>query len=352
MRNFRGGVLVAQLAQPVIGGAPRTGNDIAENEGFELERRLHDTGQIERINARYNYLGTCPPTENEVFPLDQFDTSNCRRFAVRTYFPLEKGNQWRFGGPGTMTETIIDTFTLGRRYLFYRFDQFRHVPNMALRLTEENKLTYRLDPMSVIEHTWVDFSAEIGEQWKVAQPMETWTVELQSRTDTVTVPAGTFTDCYRFYFRFSGDDNDWIEWYAPGVGPVKRQLLGFAFIEYPLVSAFIHDVQVSVGEKTHGESPAQFNLRQNYPNPLRVSIISTGTVIRYDLPQAAFVAIEIYNLVGQKVRTLVSASKSMGSYHVLWNGMDDTGNMVPSGVYFCRFNADNFKQVRKLVLMR
>ncbi|NUM68984.1 right-handed parallel beta-helix repeat-containing protein [candidate division KSB1 bacterium] len=119
VRNFRSGILVTQLAQPVIGGAPRTGNDIAENEGFELERRLHDAGQIEKINARFNYYGACPPTEDEIFPLSEFDTSDCRRFAVRNYFPLQKGNAWTFDGPVAMTETITDTFTLGKRYLFY-----------------------------------------------------------------------------------------------------------------------------------------------------------------------------------------------------------------------------------------
>lgn len=350
-RNFRGGILIAQLAQPLIGGVPRTGNDIFENEGFELERRLHDAGQIEKINARYNYFGICPPTENGVFPLNEFDTSNCQRFAVRTYFPLEKGNQWTFGGPGTMTESIVDTFTLGKRYLFYRFAQFRHLKDIALRLTEENKLTYRFDPMSVIAHTWVDFGAEIGEQWMLALGEERWTVELQSKTDTVTVPAGTFTECHRFFFDWGCCDNSWIEWYAPGIGPVKRLHLGYALIEYPLVSAVIHGVPVSVDEKPREKRPLDFNLHPNYPNPLPLGS-HTGTMIRYDIPQSGIVSLEVYNLMGQKVRTLFSGPRQSGAYLVRWDGKDDAGKVLPSGVYFCRFNAANFKQVRKLVLIR
>lgn len=353
-QNIRGGILVTEFAQPVIGGSPGTGNDIAENDGHELERRLHDAGQIEKISARYNYFGICPPTENEVFPLNEFDTSNCQRFAVRTYFPLEKGNAWTFAGPETMTETIIDTFTLGKCYFFYRFDQFRQFKDIALRLTEENKLTYRFDPMSMIEHIWVDFGAEIGEQWTLTLGEERWTVELQSKTDTVTVPAGTFTDCHRFHFRFSGDDNDWVEWYAPGVGPVKRVLLGFAVIEYPLLRAFIHGLPLSVNDRSGDERPAQFKLHQNYPNPLPQGRLrtGTGTVIRYDLPQTAFVLLEIYNLMGQKVRTLVATSQPLGRYEVSWNGRDDAGKVLPSGVYFYRLDAGNFTQVRKLTLVR
>ncbi|MCK6561827.1 right-handed parallel beta-helix repeat-containing protein [bacterium] len=354
VRNFRSGILVTQLAQPVIGGAPRTGNDIAENEGFELERRLHDAGQIEKINARFNYYGACPPTEDEIFPLSEFDTSDCRRFAVRNYFPLQKGNAWTFDGPVAMTETITDTFTLGKRYLFYRFNEFWNRKDIALRLTEENRLAYRFDPMSVIEHTWVDFSAEIGEQWTLALGEEKWMVELQSKTDTVTVPAGTFTECYRFFFDWGCCDNSWIEWYAPGVGPVKRVLLGFAVIEYPLLRAFIHGQPVSVNDRSGSARPAQFMLHQNYPNPLLPARMRAGTetVIRYELPQTAFVLLEIFNLLGQKVRTLVAASQPLGRYEVLWSGRDDAGKALPSGVYFYRLDAGNFTQVRKLALLK
>jgi hypothetical protein len=98
--------------------------------------------------------------------------------------------------------------------------------------------------------------------------------------------------------------------------------------------------------------PTSFHLAQSYPNPLRASAFSFSTVIRYDLPHAAFVSLEIYNMLGQKVRTLVSVLKLMGSHHVLWDGKDDAGNALPSGVYFCRFNAGIFKQVRKVVLIR
>ncbi len=86
----------------------------------------------------------------------------------------------------------------------------------------------------------------------------------------------------------------------------KRVLLGFAPIDYPLVSAVIHGVQVSVVERPCGERPTHFNLHQNYPNPLRASAFNPGTVIEYDIPQPSLVSLEVYNLRGQKVRTLFS----------------------------------------------
>jgi hypothetical protein len=206
----------------------------------------------------------------------------------------------------------------------------------------------------VIEHTWVDFGAEIGEQWALAPGEGRWTVELQSKTDTVTVPAGTFTECYRFFFDWGCCDNSWVEWYAPGIGPVKRLHLGFALIEYPLIRGFIHGIPVSVGETPHNKKSMEFNLYQNYPNPMPLdrSASHPGTVIRFDIAKTGMVTLEVYNLLGQKVRTLLNAPRQAGTHHVRWDGKDDAGKMLPGGVYFCRFRADNFKQVRKLVLIR
>ncbi|KAA0231722.1 hypothetical protein EDS67_00985 [candidate division KSB1 bacterium] len=91
--------------------------------------------------------------------------------------------------------------------------------------------------------------------------------------------------------------------------------------------AFIHGLPLSVNDRSGDERPAQFKLHQNYPNPLPQERLRTGTrtAIRYDLPKTAFVLLEIYNLMGQKVRTLVATSQPLGRYEVSWNGRNDAG---------------------------
>ncbi len=96
--------------------------------------------------------------------------------------------------------------------------------------------------------------------------------------------------------------------------------------------------------------PAAFRLRQNYPNPF-----NPETRIRFDLPANAStgdVTLEIFNAAGQKVRTLLNRSLESGSYTALWDGRDDHGNTVSSGVYIYRLSTPGFRAQKKMLLVR
>jgi hypothetical protein len=91
-------------------------------------------------------------------------------------------------------------------------------------------------------------------------------------------------------------------------------------------------------------------LYQNQPNPF-----NPETTIRYDLPDAGGrtrVHLTIYDVAGRRVRELVNEDKNAGRYSVIWNGRDDHGIPVSSGVYFYRLNAAKQQQTRKLVLLK
>ncbi len=93
--------------------------------------------------------------------------------------------------------------------------------------------------------------------------------------------------------------------------------------------------------------PDQFSLGQNVPNPF-----NPDTKIAYALPEAGFVNVEIYNILGQRVKTLVNEYQDAGNYTVTWNGDDEYGSSVASGVYFYRFNSGQYKDIKKMVLMK
>ena len=93
--------------------------------------------------------------------------------------------------------------------------------------------------------------------------------------------------------------------------------------------------------------PNQFALRQNYPNPF-----NPETTIRFDLPTAAPVKLNIYNAKGQLVRTLVNEKMESGYHNICWDGTDETGYPVASGVYFYRINADKFNASKKMVMLK
>jgi len=90
-----------------------------------------------------------------------------------------------------------------------------------------------------------------------------------------------------------------------------------------------------------------FELFQNYPNPF-----NPETNIQYNIPKATNVSLEIYNTLGQKIRTLVKKKQTAGTYQVLWDGKDDEGKPVASGIYIYQIKAGDFVKARKMVLMR
>ena len=114
-----------------------------------------------------------------------------------------------------------------------------------------------------------------------------------------------------------------------------------------MVTAYVSDQPVSIGEGNDAELPISFELKQNFPNPFNPS-----TKITYQISEAEKVNLEIYNALGEKVRTLVNDTKDSGQYEVIWDGKNQAGNDLSSGVYFYRLDAGKNVKVMKMVLLR
>ena len=91
----------------------------------------------------------------------------------------------------------------------------------------------------------------------------------------------------------------------------------------------------------------QFGLAQNYPNPF-----NPETTIAYQIPQGGNVEIDIFNALGQKVRTLVRKNQPVGSYEVRWNGLNDLGQPVSSGIFLYRLKVRDRVDLKKMILIR
>lgn len=99
-------------------------------------------------------------------------------------------------------------------------------------------------------------------------------------------------------------------------------------------------------KKDHYKPPFSYSLR-NYPNPF-----NPETTIEFYLPHHAEVRLKIFNVLGQRIRTLFTGRRDAGVYRLKWNGRDEAGNEVASGVYIYRLQADRFVQSRKMLLLR
>jgi len=94
-------------------------------------------------------------------------------------------------------------------------------------------------------------------------------------------------------------------------------------------------------------SPSSFQLFHNYPNPFNPT-----TAISYDLPAQSEVNLTIYDVTGREVRTLQSKELPSGRYEVQWNGVDESGNPVNTGVYFARLKAGSFSKTIKMLYLK
>jgi len=118
-----------------------------------------------------------------------------------------------------------------------------------------------------------------------------------------------------------------------------------------IVSAELYDlggrVPVAIGPPEDDLLPVATSLHQNCPNPF-----NPRTTIRYDVAKSGRVRLTLYGLTGQRIRTLVDGERYAGRYSVVWDGRDDAGRDVASGVYLCRMEGGDYIAVRKLVLVR
>lgn len=106
--------------------------------------------------------------------------------------------------------------------------------------------------------------------------------------------------------------------------------------------------QVSLNARTPNLAlPTEFSLSQNVPNPFNPS-----TQVSFALPTAAKVNLSIYNVLGQHVKTLVDTDMRAGYQTVTWDGTDNTGHTVASGVYFYKLNAGDFTATKKMLMLK
>jgi hypothetical protein len=107
----------------------------------------------------------------------------------------------------------------------------------------------------------------------------------------------------------------------------------------------------SVGQTN--DLPINYSLDQNYPNPFNPS-----TTISFDIPVSSSVTLRVFNVIGQEVRALVQGTLSQGRHDVVWNGLDDAGRALASGIYFYSLNATpvsggkTFSDIKKMVLLK
>jgi hypothetical protein len=94
-------------------------------------------------------------------------------------------------------------------------------------------------------------------------------------------------------------------------------------------------------------APTSYSLSHNFPNPFNAS-----TSFKYEIPKTTHVFIEVYNILGKKVKTLIDEDKDAGYYTVYWDGVDENGEGVVSGIYFYIISTEKFHATQKMIVVR
>ena len=128
---------------------------------------------------------------------------------------------------------------------------------------------------------------------------------------------------------------------------VRTEISGAAYVAttIELLKSTVFSVDIENGT----ELPGQFNLGQNYPNPFNPT-----TTISFEILQAGTsnVSLTVYNVLGQAVRTLLSQELTDGNYQVEWNGRNDNGQQLASGLYLYQLRVNDLIQSKTMVLMK
>jgi hypothetical protein len=93
--------------------------------------------------------------------------------------------------------------------------------------------------------------------------------------------------------------------------------------------------------------PTEFSISQNHPNPFNPT-----TIIEYTLPARSNVQIEIFNLLGQKIKVLVNAEQPAGNYEIAWDGKDNDGQTLSSGIYLYKITTNKYTNSKKMVFIK
>jgi hypothetical protein len=135
---------------------------------------------------------------------------------------------------------------------------------------------------------------------------------------------------------------------VPGVPDIlMKEVTCATFSAGDTLKIYFYQKPVSVEPYRETLTPEQYELVQNYPNPF-----NPETTIEYRIPESNQVKLEIFNVLGQHVRTLFDGRQEAGYYNIIWDGLDSHGSPASSGVYFYRVQAGAFSATKPMLLLK
>ena len=281
--------------------------------------------------------------------VNEFQQANLCQFSSFTFMDVTS-NDWTYNtlGSGTFERLgSAGTATAADGTVFPKNKSVNLPPELLLDLPVSSASSWS-SKYAMISFTEID---------GIFVPVMTDQIEVTSNVDaygTVIFPSGSSEDALRIRRKvlFMSPDFSFAS-----VSYVFTAKSGESFSVFPSDTATTSGtVEGSISWTESDEAtrvddgqvvPSDFSLAQNHPNPF-----NPETVIEYHMPNAGEVRLNIYNALGQKIRSLVEHDQSPGTYQILWDGRDDFGQQVSTGVYIYRLESLGAAQTKKMLLLK
>jgi hypothetical protein len=263
-----------------------------QDDYYDIIARVHDTesNTFELIASPAFYYGT----NKDIIPYDA-------RLRLSTY-TLDNLNSVHFNTGDTLKYTL--TYTIYGN--FSAKDVSVHFPQ-------------------------TDYFAPVGNSIITLD-----SIRLGRRQNSFTIPL-------TLVFLGKKQPGDMLSYYTPSI---SWNSSGRLFSRKHKILVDLSDVPTTLAENGNAV-PKEFTLSQNYPNPFNPT-----TVIGYQLPIAGHVKLSIYNLLGQKIKTLINSFQNAGKYSVIWNATDNSSNQVSSGIYFYKMETNGMSFQKKMLMIK
>lgn len=274
--------------------------------------------------------------------------------SLRAFYPLQVGDYWEYGIQFPSSSQTVwrhvtkDTMlSNGERFLVIVIDDnYDHSFRDTLyeRVTEDFEiLRYFSNEIGTGEQLLYKLDAEKGDTWTSSDSINTFEVTLDS------VYSEQYLSENRIHKSFQTRPMH-FNVLVRGIGlAIDRDEFASngLWLRGAIIDGVQHGTITSVGRDDFMKTIFDFELVQNYPNPFNAS-----TTITFSLSDTRVTKVVIYNLVGQKVKTLVDEVLFSGTHSISWDGRDATGREVPSNIYFLKLSVGDRVLVRRMILLR
>lgn len=250
-----------------------------------------------------------------------------------------------------LTLTAADGIELGTRYYWQVRSRLASDPATVSAFTAVESFT-------VYPGTWASIVPSIGGPDNAvktnATPTLSWYLPtspsssttltydvIVSSTSDMSHPVATVGDLSATNYKLSGLPNGVYYW------TVKSKTNEGLTSNTSDKGIFIVNSAATAVENNNPNIPVSYELAQNYPNPFNPT-----TTIKFSLPNASFVSLRIFDVLGREIKSLVSTEMTAGSHMIMWNGDDNSGRKVASGTYIYQITAGKFNQARKMTLLK